>query len=266
MHKSASKQYLFITTQSIETHQTSFISLKDLNGSESHRNAVSQLTMIQSKTPSLRYSIEHHESYFYFLTNLHESHNFKLMRIPTQSSNYSTENWIEVTPYQSTRELTDLLVFKTGLVILGREGGCQKIWSILTDSLKNNSESESGSGSGLGSVSDSTSFLNMSLDSSSIIFVNSLNIPENPKWNEIQFNELCYSVRTQNNIEYDTPILRLEYSSFVTPKSVIDVNFHTNEQNILKVKEVPNYEPENYVVRRIYAKSNHTENCDIPIA
>jgi oligopeptidase B len=262
--KSVSKEYLFLATESIETAEVHMIYLKHVNGAEGHRHAASQQKVIQSKIPKLRYSIEHHESYFYLLTNLDECHNSKLMRVPVSSSDLSSSQWKEVTPYAETRELSHMLAFKTGLVIFGRENGSQKIWRLLAASAESG-----GGGSGSGTRGDSTA-----LDSSvatldgSMIFINSANdIPcPHPQWSEIVFPEACYSVRSRNNVRYDTPVVRVDYSSFVTPKSTIDINFHTNEQTVLKRKEVPNYLPENYTVRRIFAPSNHTEGCLIPIS
>ena len=41
-------------------------------------------------------------------------------------------------------------------------------------------------------------------------------------WREVRFAEEAYSVWSQDNYEFDSQLLRLGYSSLVTPKQVLD--------------------------------------------
>jgi protease II len=191
------------------------------------------------------------------------------MRVPISSSSspsastseYSLEHWKDVTPYSDLRELSYLLAFKTGLIVFGRENGNQKIWSLLKESVAVPTAVSPAVDSSIASMDSSLIFVDSSSSTTS-----SVDLSPHPHWHEIPFPEVCYSIRSRNNRLYDTPLVRVEYSSFLTPKSTIDINFHTNEQIVLKRKEVPHYDPENYLVRRIFVNSNHTEGCQIPIS
>ncbi len=55
---------------------------------------------------------------------------------------------------------------------------------------------------------------------------------------EIHFDEPAYEVSIDRNPTFDTNILRINYSSFVTPDSVIDYNMVSREKELRKEKSV----------------------------
>jgi oligopeptidase B len=77
------------------------------------------------------------------------------------------------------------------------------------------------------------------------------------------FNEPAYSLDKGTNYEYATETLRFNYTSFVTPDRVYDYNMGTGEWKLLKEEEVPGYDQENYVEKRIYATAD--DGTKIPI-
>ncbi len=73
---------------------------------------------------------------------------------------------------------------------------------------------------------------------------------------EIEFDEPAYSVRTQNNPEFDTEILRYGYASLTTPNSVYDHDMNTRRRLLRKRQEVfGGFDAENYQTERLHAKA-----------
>lgn len=76
---------------------------------------------------------------------------------------------------------------------------------------------------------------------------------ENNKNHLIQFKEEAYSVSLHpDNLEFETEILRISYSSLITPPSVIDYNMITKKSKVLKTAVVKGHNPANYICRRIW--------------
>ncbi|KAA3637140.1 MAG: S9 family peptidase [Calditrichaeota bacterium] len=72
----------------------------------------------------------------------------------------------------------------------------------------------------------------------------------------IKFDEEVYMYSTWSNYEYDSEVVRVTYSSPITPKTVIDYNMETKEQIVQKVYEVPNYDKSLYETTMMYADAN----------
>jgi len=72
----------------------------------------------------------------------------------------------------------------------------------------------------------------------------------------IDFPEPIYMVFPTGNAEYNTDILRFNYFSLVTPRSVFDYNMKTRERELKKQYEVlGGYDPADYNSERIFAKA-----------
>ncbi|NWG07373.1 MAG: S9 family peptidase [Chloroflexi bacterium] len=70
----------------------------------------------------------------------------------------------------------------------------------------------------------------------------------------VHFPEPAYSVHLAGNHEFKTDRLRLNYSSLVTPNSVIDYHVGTGEWEVKKEDEIPSgYDKTNYTLERIHA-------------
>ena len=64
----------------------------------------------------------------------------------------------------------------------------------------------------------------------------------------------AYSVEFENNPEFDTRLLRINYSSFITPATIVDIDMNTGAWDVKKVIEIPSgYNKEDYVSERIHA-------------
>ncbi|WP_282079124.1 S9 family peptidase [Aquimarina algiphila] len=80
------------------------------------------------------------------------------------------------------------------------------------------------------------------------------------KWNGdndhyIKFKDPAYVAYPTTNLDFNTNILRYQYSSLTTPTSTIEYNMETKKETILKEQEVldPNFSKDNYTSERLYA-------------
>ena len=81
----------------------------------------------------------------------------------------------------------------------------------------------------------------------------------------IDFDEEAYSLGLQVGYEFDTRVIRFTYSSMTTPARVYDYDLETRERTLRKEQEVPSgHEPDDYVTRRLMAKSHDGE--DVPVS
>ena len=68
----------------------------------------------------------------------------------------------------------------------------------------------------------------------------------------VQFPESAYTAGIDNNPEFETDTLRLEYSSMVTPSTVFDYHVDTEELEVRKVQQLPSgYDAAEYVTERV---------------
>ena len=67
----------------------------------------------------------------------------------------------------------------------------------------------------------------------------------------ITFPEPAYGVFPTQNADFDSPVLRFQYSSLVTPASTYDYDLATHIRALKKRLEVPGYVPSQYEVKRL---------------
>ncbi len=90
------------------------------------------------------------------------------------------------------------------------------------------------------------------------------------KWEDmsdyyIDFGEETYSAHISINPDFDTEMLRYNYSSLTTPSSVYDYNMNTQEKILLKQQEVlGDFSPDNYHAERLYATAR--DGVKVPIS
>ncbi|MBR9834065.1 MAG: S9 family peptidase [Alphaproteobacteria bacterium] len=83
---------------------------------------------------------------------------------------------------------------------------------------------------------------------------------------EIAFEEAAYDLSTGTGYEYDTDLIRLDYSSPTTPEQVFDYNLKTGERVLRKEQEVPSgHNPSDYVAERIMAEARDGETVPVTI-
>jgi oligopeptidase B len=79
------------------------------------------------------------------------------------------------------------------------------------------------------------------------------------------FPEPVYTASLSINEEWDTPVLRYNYQSMVTPSSVYDYNVKTREQKLMKKQEVlGGYDQSQYASERLWATAK--DGTKVPIS
>ncbi len=81
----------------------------------------------------------------------------------------------------------------------------------------------------------------------------------------IDFGEPAYRVYTGPNPEFNSDVLRYNYTSLVTPASVYDYNMSTRQKELKKQQEVVGgYNRDNYVTERLYATAK--DGTSVPVS
>ncbi|GAX79477.1 hypothetical protein CEUSTIGMA_g6918.t1 [Chlamydomonas eustigma] len=82
---------------------------------------------------------------------------------------------------------------------------------------------------------------------------------------DIEFQEPAYSLSPGSQGDFDSNILRLEYTSLTTPTSVIDLNMVTKARSIKKVQPVlGGFIKEEFVTERLWAESH--DGMKVPVS
>ena len=82
----------------------------------------------------------------------------------------------------------------------------------------------------------------------------------------IEFAEDAYSLGLSPGREFDTDVIRLNYSSMTTPIEIYDYDMHTRARILRKRQEVPSgHDPADYVTRRLFATAHDGEQVPISI-
>jgi len=81
----------------------------------------------------------------------------------------------------------------------------------------------------------------------------------------LDFGEPTYWAGIGTNPNFDTPILRYNYTSMTTPSSVIDYDMNTRESTLMKREEVlGGFDPEDYETERLWATA--PDGVRVPIS
>ena len=82
---------------------------------------------------------------------------------------------------------------------------------------------------------------------------------------DIDFDEPTYEVDLEENPEFKTQVVRLSFSSLVTPDSVIDYDMAARTKEVKKVRPVlGGYNKSDYIEERIFARAD--DGAEIPIS
>ena len=82
----------------------------------------------------------------------------------------------------------------------------------------------------------------------------------------VNFPEPTYYFEPGSNYEFDTNVLRFEYSSLVTPHSTIDYHMDTHEWKLLKEDNIAGYDKSQYICEFIYATAPDGKKIPISIS
>lgn len=85
------------------------------------------------------------------------------------------------------------------------------------------------------------------------------------EFKELSFNEELYTVSVGGNPEWDAPVLRVSYTSFIQPSQLFDYRVETGEYTLLKEQEVPGgYNKDDYVAYRMWTQAS--DGTQIPVS
>jgi len=83
----------------------------------------------------------------------------------------------------------------------------------------------------------------------------------------VPFPEESYSVHPEGNSTFNTNLLRLKYSSLITPNTIVDVHMDTGEWEIKKEDEIPSgFDKSLYTLERIHATASDGTKVPMTIA
>lgn len=81
----------------------------------------------------------------------------------------------------------------------------------------------------------------------------------------VDFGEEAYTVFPTSNFDFDTDLIRVNYTSLTTPSSVYDYNMQTRKLTLLKEQEVVgDFDKNNYHTERLYATAR--DGVKVPIS
>ncbi|NUN05264.1 MAG: S9 family peptidase [Bdellovibrio sp.] len=82
----------------------------------------------------------------------------------------------------------------------------------------------------------------------------------------VKFKDEAYAVGISGaNFEFRTAVVRMDYSSPITPNSVFEYDLNARTFKTLKVKEVKGHKPANYVCKRVWALSHDKTKVPLTI-
>jgi oligopeptidase B len=214
--KSKDGRYLFVCSASTETYEFWYI---DLHAEET------KLHPIQKREKGLRYEVEHVSDKFLIWTNINNAVNNRLMCAPVD--NPGKDNWKEIIPYDSTRKIDGVEVFRSFIAIEGRQDGLTQLWTMH---MKNDT-----------------------LDTIDPKILRKIDWPDE-----------IFECSLSTNKVFETTLLRTRYSSLTTPVMWQDYDITKDSFSLVKQKEVLSFDSSLYVVKRMFAKAN--DGTKIPIS
>ncbi|HUY64973.1 MAG TPA: S9 family peptidase [Acidimicrobiales bacterium] len=183
--------------------------------------------LVAGRRQGVEYAVEHHGGHFVVLTN-DGAENFRLMA--TADSAQGPEEWREVLAHRPDIRLEGFEVFSGHLACYERADGCTRI-SVI----------DLGHGHG-------------------------------DPWSEplpaavvVPSPEVPATFGGGANLEFDSTVLRYEYSSLVTPRSVFDLDMESGSSELRKQQRVlGGYDATAYVTERLWASA--PDGTAVPIS
>jgi oligopeptidase B len=89
---------------------------------------------------------------------------------------------------------------------------------------------------------------------------------ENSEEHLIKFDDETYELSLSGQYEFDTDLIRISYSSPITPATVYDYNCKERKKILRKTQEIPSgYEKDNYVCKRVLVSAHDHEQVPLTI-
>jgi oligopeptidase B len=143
----------------------------------------------------------------------------------TEMNNTDIENWQDIRPYNETEYINGFVCFKNYIAVSIRHECFKSLAVIDYDSKSKKYDGD---------------------------------------WQFIKLSEKIFSTGFGPNCVYDTNKLWFSYTSLTLPDVLYEYDMQTKKLDILRIKEVPNYDPKLYESKLIYAPSYY--GVQVPIA
>jgi oligopeptidase B len=229
VERTRSGRFLLLTCASHTVSEVSFLSAKYPTG---------KFAVIEPREETHEYYVDHHPlgpndqdgGVFYIRTNS-GGRTFRLMEVSAKEP--ARRLWREVIPNRPSVMLSSADAFTNHLVLVEREGGLPYLRIVNLENRKGNIEDRG------------ANYLEQS--------------------HRIEFTEPAYNAALTANPEFATELVRFQYESFLTPRSVFDYDVRTRERMLLKQQPVlGGYDAQRYVSERVLATA--ADGTPIPIS
>lgn len=232
LDQTGSKRFIVIESESKDSSEARVIDLDDPQNKEistsPNKERKFKVQLIQARKNDHRYTVDHHGTLFYILTN-DKGRNFRLVTTPLDATDDS--HWQELIPHDPKIYLNDFDLYQNDLVLTSSENGLPQIKVLRINSKT------------------------------------SLPILKNIVSKDIkgiQFPDPSYDA-SQSYTTFDAKGFRIDYSSLVSPDSVLEYDFESGNLKTLKVREVlGGYQKDLYQAERVFATS--VDGTKVPIS
>ena len=216
--KTLDGKFILISTDSSETSEVHTIDLSD-----SSAGAAPKAKVVAERNPGVLYGVDHRDGYFFITTNAGGNTNFRVVTAPVGSP--GADSWAPLNDgifadgsdtSPGAVMINGVTCFKDFVAVEGRANGFTKVWMV-----------EMGAGARVKSYHPVDFFGNEAI-----------------------------SAGLSANAEFDTPSVRVGYSSLVDPPSTLEYAVNDRELSLVKRKDIPNYDPASYGTARVIAKAH----------
>tara|TARA_B110000285_G_C15137457_1_gene628068 strand:- start:772 stop:2877 length:2106 start_codon:yes stop_codon:yes gene_type:complete len=211
MSISENRDYLFITSSSVETTDMYYMKMDNLETCSSN-----SLIHFTEQMKGIKYEVSYFDNQFYIVTNKDDSRNFKIMTCSTDNTN--SESWNDWTAYDESKYIEGVEMLTNFMLVEYKENGNTFIKAVHHVSKEEH-----------------------------IIDID----------DDIKNMGLIMSVYESDKIIY-------YHTSLKKPMTYYEYNLNDKSSNIVRIKEVPNYDNTLYTTERIFAKGH--DGVSIPIS
>jgi len=223
--RTRSRQWLVLSAHAAESSELRVLRADDPEGT---------WQVVAPRRPGIEYTLEHHGDRFLIVTN-DEGPDFRLAQAPVDD--FGPERWTTVIPHQPGVRIAAVDAFADHLVVSLRADGRTELDII-------------------------------DLQGQDVRRDARLSVPLEPVTlgprRRLRFDEPIYTVHVGVNREFDTHVLRIEYTSLTTPNSTIDVDLRTDERTLRKQQPVLNVDLSRYRSAREWATA--PDGTKVPIS
>ena len=190
-------------------------------------NPTGEWKIVSRRREGHQYNADFDSGEFYITTNK-DAENFKVVRAPANDP--SEKNWTDFIPYNPAVHIGGVSFFKDYAIVSEKENGLEYLRVLNLKAKK-------------------------TLDK-----VDTKPYAEK----RIETPESVYTMGLSNNPEYDTPIIRYNYSSMITPSSTYEFDLKRRESKLIKQQEIPSgYDKAKYDTQRVWMTAR--DGVKVPI-